>query len=332
MKVLVSGGAGYIGSTVCSALEDEGWTPVIIDSLVTGPREFTHHKIFYHGDIGDQKLLHKIHNENPEISHVIHCAALIVVPDSTKDPEAYYTENVVKSLIFFSQLRDLGIKNIVFSSSASIYDFTHDFKVTEESFIKPHNPYAQSKYMVEMILKDFCQAYGLRGLSLRYFNPIGADPKMRSGMHAANPSHVMGQLVQVARGEKPMFKITGTQWPTVDGTGLRDYIHVWDLARAHVKAIQKFDQIFQQEAQPYCPLNLGTGQGVTVAQLLKTFESVIGRSLPVEKSGPRPGDVAGYYAYPEKAEKLLGWKTELSLKQGMEDALMWWEKKARGFF
>jgi len=243
MKVLITGGAGYIGSTICSALKDHGHTPIILDSLVTGQKAFTRGHIFYKGDIGDKVAVSEIFSDHPDIYATIHCAALIVVPESVEEPYAYYQENVVKSMQFFFQLADLGYPRVVFSSSAAIYDMVPDFMVTEESPLKPNSPYSRTKYMMEMVLSDFTHAYDLQGIALRYFNPIGADPKMRTGMHIEKPSHILGKLVEVALGESPVFNITGTNWPTRDGTGIRDYIHVWDLAQAHIKAVEKFDTV-----------------------------------------------------------------------------------------
>ncbi|NTU74907.1 MAG: UDP-glucose 4-epimerase GalE, partial [Anaerolineaceae bacterium] len=264
--------------------------------------------------------------EHPDIKAVIHCAALIVVPESVTEPYEYYTDNVAKSLELFRILNEVGCKRIVFSSSASIYDVVPGFMVTEESPLKPSSPYARTKFMMEMILKDFCTAYGMRGIALRYFNPIGADPKMRSGIHARFPTHVLGKLVDVAVGKIPEFEITGVDWPTRDGTGIRDYIHVWDLARAHVMAVQDFDRAYEQAGNPesnYLVINLGTGHGVTVRELVTAFEKVYGKPVNQVEKPPRPGDIAGSYASADTAWKLLGWKADLSVEKGIETALQW---------
>lgn len=329
MKVLVTGGAGYIGSTVCSALEDHGHTPIILDSLVRGREEFTKNKIFYKGDIADRTLLEKIFADHPEIKHAIHFAALIVVPESVEKPYEYYRENVGKSLDLFKNLNELGCKNVVFSSSASIYDDVENFMVNEKSPLNPRSPYARTKFMMEMVLKDFCTAYGMKGIALRYFNPIGADPKLRSGAHIENPSHVLGKLVEAALKDDVVFKITGVDWPTRDGSGVRDYIHVWDLAMAHVKAMENFDDAFEK-ADPntsYLAINLGTGNGVTVKELVTAFEKVFGQSIKKEEAPPRPGDVAGSYANADTAKSLLGWEAAHSIEDGIRDALRWEEVK-----
>jgi UDP-glucose 4-epimerase len=328
MKYLITGGAGYIGSTICSALEDTGHTPIILDSLITGREEFTCGRIFYKADIADSAAVETIFREHPDIQATVHCAALIVVPESVTQPYDYYSDNVAKSLELFRTLNRLNHKRVVFSSSAAIYDVVPGFMVTEESPLKPSSPYARTKYMMEMILKDFCSAYGMKGIALRYFNPIGADPKMRSGIHVKEPTHVVGKLVDTAQGKLKEFQITGTDYPTRDGTGIRDYIHVWDLARAHVNAVTNFDQVFARAGNPpdgYLVINLGTGHGVTVRELVTAFEKVYGKTINKRDVPPRPGDIAGSYANADTAKRLLDWQAELSIEQGIADALKWGE-------
>lgn len=330
MKYLITGGAGYIGSTICSALEDAGHTPVVIDSLITGRREFTRDRIFYQADIADTAALERIFQDHPDIRATIHCAALIVVPESTAMPYEYYDDNVTKSLKLFNTLRNLGYGKVVFSSSASIYDVVDGFMVTEAAPLKPSSPYARTKYMMEMILRDFCAAYGMQGIALRYFNPIGADPKMRSGIHVKNPTHVVGKLVDTALGKQDYFEITGTDWTTRDGSGIRDYIHVWDLARAHVNAVVEFDAAFQRAGNPedrYLVINLGTGKGVTVFELVRAFETVWGKEVNKRMAPPRPGDIAGSYANADRAREWLGWEAELSIEQGIAAALQWGKER-----
>ena len=328
MKVLVTGGAGYIGSTICSALLDHGHTPIILDSLVTGRKEFTQGRIFYQADIADRHSLEKIFQEQPDIEATIHCAALIVVPDSVARPYEYYRENVAKSLEMFKTLNDLGCRKVVFSSSASIYAMVPGFMVTENAPLNPGSPYARTKYMMEMILQDLCAAHEVKGIALRYFNPIGADPQMRSGIHIQNPSHVLGKLVDVQMGKIPEFQITGTTWPTRDGTGIRDYIHVWDLALAHIQAVEHFDEAFARSDhsdQHYMAINLGTGHGITVKELVRAFEKVVGQEINKIETAPRPGDVAGAYANADTAKRLLDWEAKLPIEQGITDALKWGE-------
>lgn len=327
MKVLVTGGAGYIGSTIASALEDNGHTPVILDSLVTGQEVFTKGRAFYKGDIADRALLERIFKEHPDISSTIHCAALIVVPESVEQPYLYYRENVCKSLELFKNLEELGYPKVVFSSSASIYAAVPGFKVTEASPKNPSSPYARTKYMMEMVLEDISKATTLRAIVLRYFNPIGADPKYRSGIHVREPSHVLGKLVDTALGKIPEFQITGVDWPTRDGSGIRDYIHIWDLAMAHVKAVEQFDHVMAKTGQTYTVINLGSGNGVTVKELVAAFERVYGKTINKREAPPRPGDVAGAYANADKAWELLGWKTEYSIDEGIKSALEWGNRR-----
>ena len=253
MKVLIAGGAGYIGSTVASACFDAGISPVILDSLVTGRREFTAGRTFYAGDIADGPLIDRIFAEHPDIGAVIHCAALIVVPDSVADPVGYYRANVAKSLEFAAHLLRNGCERLIFSSSAAIYRASEDLSVDEDSPIDPQSPYARTKAVCEAMFADIAAAQPLRVLSLRYFNPIGADPKMRTGLQLRWPTHALGKMIQAA-GEGVPFVITGTDWPTRDGSGLRDYIHVWDLAAAHVAALTGFDAM----PGPVTVINLGT--------------------------------------------------------------------------
>lgn len=323
MKILVTGGAGYIGSTTCSALLDAGHTPVILDSLINGRRAFTDGRIFYQGDIADEALLRRIFADHPDIQAAIHFAALIVVPESVAHPYEYYKENVGKSLELFRLLNELGCKRILFSSSASIYDTKADFMVREEDPLRPMSPYARTKYMMEMVLEDTCRAYGMRGLALRYFNPIGADPAMRTGPYDPAPSHVLGKMVSAAQGKIDEFLLTGTDWPTRDGTGIRDYVHIWDLARAHVRSVERFDEVFAKTGGSYLVINLGTGTGITVRELLDAFERVYGRKIATRVAPPRPGDVAGAYANADRARELLGWQAQRSVEQGIRDALKW---------
>jgi UDP-glucose 4-epimerase len=327
MKVLVTGGAGYIGSTTAKALEEAGHTPVILDSLLTGPLAFVRDRIFYEGDIADRALVRRVVDEHPDIEATIHMAARIVVPESVEKPYEYYRDNVAKSLELFDELTRLGKNRVLFSSSASLYALKDDFEVTEDDRLEPTSPYARTKRMMEEVLQDMATATDLRAIILRYFNPIGSDPDLESGIYAKEPSHVLGQLVMAARGQKDSFTITGTDHPTRDGTGIRDYIHVWDLARAHVRAIEKFDDVLEATGRPSVILNVGTGEGVTVRELVTAFESVFGREVPVTEAPPRPGDAVGAFANVDRSAELLNWHTELSLEDAIASALAWGEKR-----
>ncbi len=319
VKVLVTGGAGYIGSTVASACLDAGIAPVILDSLVAGRREFTRGRDFYEGDIADGALVDKIFAEHSDITAVVHCAALIVVPESVSDPARYYEWNVTKSLEMLRHVQRNGCGRLLFSSSAAIYQPAPD-GVGEDSPIGPASPYARTKAACEGMFADIAAAGELRLVSLRYFNPIGADPRLRTGLQVRYPTHALGKLIE-AHGSGQPFPITGTDYPTRDGTGIRDYVHVWDLAAAHVAALRTFDDVLGQASS--IAINLGTGTGTTVRELLAAFNTVVDRPVAAVEAPRRPGDVPGAYARNERARQLLGWQTRYSVADGIRDSLRW---------
>jgi UDP-glucose 4-epimerase len=323
MKVLVTGGAGYIGSITASALEEYGHTPVNLDSLLTGPRAFARNRIFYQGDIVDRGLIQRIVEEHPDIDCTIHMAARIVVPESMAHPYEYYRDNIAKSLELFDQLVQLQRPRVIFSSSASVYAAAKDFEVFEDSPLNPLSPYARTKHVMEMILGDLAASTRLRAIILRYFNPIGSDPYLRFGVHVRAPSHALGQIVMAARGQREAFIVTGTDYPTRDGTGLRDYIHVWDLALAHVHAVERFDEVLKRTGEPSSIINLGTGSGVTVRELISTVERVLGQQVPVRDAPRRVGDATGGFANVDKARTILKWSTQHTLEDGVRSALAW---------
>src|SRR6266513_1153531 len=318
MKVLIAGGAGYIGSTIACACSDAGISPVILDSLVTGRREFAADHAFYHGDIVDGELIARIFAEHPDIAAVIHCAALIVVPDSVADPVRYYRANVAGSLDFAAHLLRNGCSRLIFSSSAAIYRAGQDLSVDEDSAIDPQSPSARTKAVCEAMLADIAAAEPIRVLSLRYFNPIGADPKMRTGLQLSRPTHALGKIVQAYREGVP-FQITGTDWETRDGSGIRDYVHVWDLAAAHLAALTRFDAL----PGPVTAINLGSGTGTTVRELLAAFNRVAGHPIEAREAPRRPGDVAGAYTRVGRAERLLGWRAQYDVAEGIRHSLQW---------
>lgn len=327
MKVLIAGGAGFIGSTVASACLDSGIVPVLLDNLVTGRKEFTAGRVFYEGDIADGDLVDTVFADHPDIHAVIDCAALIVVPESVSHPLRYYTENVAKGIQFVGHLQRNNCSRLLFSSSASIYAAGDDFTVDEESPLEPLSPYARTKAVFETALRDIASAGGTRVASLRYFNPIGADPSMRSGLQVRRPTHALGKMIEaMTNGEE--FAITGVAWPTRDGSGIRDYIHVWDLAQAHIEALRRFDTLVAASDTPgYQVVNLGTGRGTTVRELLASFEAVTGRPLPSVETGPRPGDNAGAYTRSDRAARLLEWRPRFSLEEGISHTLQWFERR-----
>lgn len=324
MKLLITGGAGYIGSTVATACIEAGIEVVILDDLSTGLRSFGEGRNLYVGDIADGSVVEALLADHPDIDAVIHCAARIVVPESVADPLGYYDTNVGKTVVLLRRLRDAGIPRIVFSSSASVYAGETGDGVDESGRLAPSSPYAKTKAMVEDILEDAATAGDFRAIALRYFNPIGADPRLRTGLQNPTPSHALGKIMQARAAGEP-FTITGTDWATRDGSGLRDYIHVWDLALAHVAAVQKFDEVATPD-DPYQVINVGTGDGVTVRELVAAFERVTGEPLAVTETDPRPGDQAGAFAIVDRAAAVLGWRAERSVDDGVRDALAWAER------
>jgi UDP-glucose 4-epimerase len=320
VKVLIAGGAGNIGSTVGSACLDAGITPVILDNLVTGRREFAEGRAFYEGDICDGALIDKIFTEHPDIYAVVHCAALIVVPDSMADPLRYYQWNVAKSLDLMRHLLANDCRRLIFSSSAAIYEPGDDQAVDESSPIGPSSPYARTKAACEQMFADVAAAEPMKVLSLRYFNPIGADPKLRTGLQLPRPSHALGKLIQAHESGQP-FQITGTDYPTRDGSGLRDYVHIWDLAAAHVAALTSFDDVLGDAGS--VAINLGTGTGTTVRELLTAFNNVVESPVAAVEAPRRPGDAAGAYTRTDKAKKLLNWESTYTVAEGIVDSLRW---------
>ncbi len=320
MKVLITGGAGYIGSTVASACLDAGITPVILDSLVTGRREFASGPRFYEGDIADGALVDKIFGTHPDIAAVVHCAALIVVPESVAEPVRYYQANVAKSLELAAHLLRNGCTRLLFSSTGSFYQPSPDGSVDEDSPIAPGSPYSRTKALCEAMFADIAAGTPLRVVSLRYFNPIGADPQLRTGLQTRYPTHALGKLIQAHESGEP-FQITGTDYPTRDGSGIRDYVHVWDLAAAHVAALTAFDEVLGQATS--IAINLGTGMGTTVRELVAAFNSVVERPVDIVQAPRRPGDVAGAFTRSDRAKRLLNWQPRYSIADGIADSLRW---------
>jgi UDP-glucose 4-epimerase len=325
MKVLITGGAGYIGSTIASACLDAGIVPVILDSLATGRRLLVNGRAFYHGDISDGPLIDRIYADHPDLAAVIHCAALISVPESVADPARYYVENVAKALQLVEHTVRNGGRRFIFSSSAAVYENISSGAVDEGAAVNPQSPYGRSKLMAERMFEDLSAAGQLDVISLRYFNPVGADPGLRTGLPTLNRGHALGKLID-AHAKRRVFDITGVSWPTRDGSGIRDYVHVWDLAQGHVAALRKFADVFAGTTGRYEVINLGSGRGTTVREMIQAFESVVGEPVQVREAEPRPGDVVGCYAATDKAGRLLDWYPKLSLADGIRTSLEWRRK------
>ena len=241
-----------------------------------------------------------------------------MVPESVSAPLTYYENNVAKSITLLRELSALGVRRFILSSTASMYEAGDDYMVDESAAIAPQSPYSASKWMLERILRDFAAT----GDS----NPIGAAPAMRSGLQDPKPTHALGKMIEAYQNQG-VFTVTGIDWPTRDGSGLRDYVHVWDLARAHVAALQNFDKVIASSAiDGFDIINLGTGTGTTVFELVDAFKDATGKPLDVQTAPPRLGDVAGCATLTAKAERLLGWRAELSIADGVKDSLKWAEK------
>jgi len=323
VKVLITGGAGYIGSTIASCCLDAGITPVILDDFSTGLRVFGQRFTCYEGDVAEVDLLERVFTEHPDIDAVIHCAAKIVVPESVEWPLVYYDNNVGKAITLLSAMERFGVCRFVLSSTASMYEPGPDYMVDETSAVDPQSPYAASKWLLERVLRDTAATGRLSVMALRYFNPIGADPSLRTGLQNPAPTHALGKMIAAHTAGEP-FTVTGVDWPTRDGSGLRDYIHVWDLARAHVAVLQRFDSVVGESG--YDVINLGTGQGTTVFELAEAFGEATGTPLEVRTGPARPGDVVGSASRTDKAQSVLGWSAELSLVDGVRHSLAWSEK------
>lgn len=326
MKVLITGGAGYIGSTIAACCVDSGLTPVIIDDYSKGLRQFAQPYANYEGDIADSSLIGRILSERPDIEAVIHCAAKIVVPESVSAPLEYYDNNVAKTIALLRTLTSHGVTRFILSSTASMYQAGEDYMVDETAMVAPKSPYSASKWMLERILRDFTATGEMNAIALRYFNPIGADPSMRCGLQDPAPTHALGKMIEAYRAGGT-FTVTGVDWPTRDGSALRDYVHVWDLARAHIAALENFDKVMSQSAERgYDVINLGTGTGTTVFELVDAFGKATGHPLDVKTAPPRLGDVVGCATLTAKAKRLLGWSAELSIEDGVRGSLEWAEK------
>lgn len=334
MNILVTGGAGYIGSHTCVELLDSGYGVVVIDNLCNSEDEslrrvekITGKKLkFYKGDIRDLALLKKIFSEN-KIDAVIHFAGLKAVGESVKIPLEYYENNIGGTLTLCKAMHEAGVKNIIFSSSATVYGAPKTVPVREDFPLSATNPYGRTKLMIEEILQDFYVAdNGWNVTILRYFNPIGAH---KSGIIGENPrgipNNLMPYITQVATGKLEKLRVFGNDYPTPDGTGIRDYIHVVDLAKGHVAALKN------ASAPGVHIYNLGTGKGYSVLEVVSAFEKASGVKIPYEIAPRRPGDIAEVYADPSKAYNELGWKAELGIEEMCEDSWRWQSTNPDGY-
>ncbi|RVU84044.1 UDP-glucose 4-epimerase GalE [Leucothrix sargassi] len=337
MKILVTGGAGYIGSHTCIELIESGYTPVVYDNLSNSStvaldrvKQITGQTIdFVEGDIRDaDKLKETIKAHNIEAA--IHFAGLKAVGESVAKPLMYYDNNVSGSVTLFEAMAECNVKKIIFSSSATVYGDPASVPILEDFPISATNPYGQSKLMVEEMLRDLYKSDNSWNVSLlRYFNPVGAHV---SGLIGEDPSDIPNNLMPyisgVAVGRYEKLSVFGSDYPTVDGTGVRDYIHVVDLAKGHVKALQAFDN---PEVGNLFTVNLGTGKGFSVLEMVNAFAKASSKEVAYQIVDRRPGDVACCYADTGLAEKLLGWKAEKDITAMCEDTWRWQSNNPEGY-
>jgi UDP-glucose 4-epimerase len=321
MAILVSGGAGYIGSHMVLELLDRGEPVVVLDDLSTGfwwalPKEVT----LVRGDMGDQALVEHVIAEHG-ITEIAHFAAKIVVPDSVSDPLGYYLNNTVKTRALLESAVRGGVKHVIFSSTAAVYGEPPVSPVPEDIALNPINPYGRSKLMSEWMLGDVARAHGLTYVALRYFNVAGADPKGRSGQSSPNATHLIKVACQAALGQRAGLEVFGTDYQTPDGTCVRDYIHVTDLARAHLAALDHL-----RGGGANLTLNCGYGRGYSVKEVIEVVKQVSGIDFPVKLSGRRAGDPASLVAKAERIRAELGWQPEHDdLDEIVRQALAWEE-------
>ena len=337
MKILVTGGAGYIGSHTCVELLQKGYEVVIVDNLSNSSKKAVERveKItgkavaFYENDILDKDSLERIFDAHADIAAVIHFAGLKAVGESVAKPMEYYHNNITGTLILCDVMRNHNVKNIIFSSSATVYGDPAMIPITEECPKgQPTNPYGWTKSMLEQVLTDIHTADPeWNVVLLRYFNPIGAH---KSGMIGEDPKGIPNNLLpyiaQVAIGKLECLGVFGNDYDTPDGTGVRDYIHVVDLAAGHVKAIEKL-----KDNSGVCIYNLGTGNGYSVLQVLHAFEKACGHEIAYQIKPRRPGDIATCYCAPKKAREELGWTAQYGIEEMCADSWNWQSKNPNGY-
>jgi UDP-glucose 4-epimerase len=333
--ILVTGGAGYIGSHTCVALLDDGYDVVVIDNLVNSNRkslerveQITGKQVaFYDADVRDAAALEQIFERHP-VTGAIHFAALKAVGESVAKPIDYYQNNIGSLLTLLDVMRKRNVKQFVFSSSATVYGVPETSPIDESFPLSATNPYGQSKLIAEQILRDVeVSDPSWRIATLRYFNPVGAHESGLIGEAPGGiPNNLMPYVAQVAVGKREKLSVFGGDYDTPDGTGVRDYIHVVDLAQGHIKALDaltKHDKSFV--------VNLGTGQGYSVLEVVRAFEKASGRPVPYEIVARRPGDIAQCFANPAAAEKILGWRAQHGIERMCVDHWRWQERNPNGF-
>ncbi|HEX7064275.1 MAG TPA: UDP-glucose 4-epimerase GalE [Bacillales bacterium] len=335
MAILVTGGAGYIGSHTCVELLNADYELVVVDNLSNSNqeslkrvREITGKSFaFYHVDLLDKQGLDRVFSEN-HIEAVIHFAGLKAVGESVEMPLRYYHNNLTGTFVLCEVMQRHGVHKLVFSSSATVYGMQEKVPLSEELPLSATNPYGRTKLMIEQILQDLFVADENWGIALlRYFNPIGAHKSGRIGEDPNGiPNNLTPYITQVAVGKLPELKVFGDDYPTEDGTGVRDYIHVVDLAIGHLKALEKV--LASPGVNAY---NLGTGVGYSVLDMIKAFEKAVGATIPYSIAERRPGDIAVSYADPSKAKRELGWSAKRGLEEMCEDSWRWQKRNPKGY-
>jgi UDP-arabinose 4-epimerase len=304
--VLVTGGAGYIGSHACKVLAQAGYQPVVFDNLSRGHRTAVRWGPLVEGDLTERdKLTTTL--EHHRISAVMHFAAFAYVGESVTDPARYYANNLVGTLSLLETMRDAGVDKLVFSSTCATYGTPTELPIRESSPQRPVNPYGETKLAIERALHWYGEAYGLRSVSLRYFNAAGADPEGEIGEWHEPETHLVPLVLEAAIGERRQVDIYGTDYPTPDGTAIRDYIHVQDLAEAHLRALKHL-----RAGRHSVALNLGTGRGHSVREVIRAAEAASGKSIACRETARRPGDPPVLVADPSLAAEVLGWRTRIS--------------------
>ena len=335
MKILVTGGAGYIGSHACVELLNAGYEVVVVDNLSNSKeealrrvQEITGKSLkFYKADLLDAEALDTIFKQE-SIDAVMHFAGLKAVGESVSIPLYYYHNNITGTLLLCKAMQKYGVKNMVFSSSATVYGDPSRVPITEDFPLSATNPYGQTKLMIEQILRDLYKSDNSFNIAiLRYFNPVGAH---KSGLIGEDPKGIPNNLVpyitQVAAGKLDELKVFGNDYPTPDGTGVRDYIHVVDLVLGHLKALDKL-----MTNPGVVTYNLGTGKGYSVLEMVNAFRKVTGKPIPYKIVDRRPGDIASCYADPSKANKELGWRATRGLEEMCQDAWRWQSNNPNGY-
>jgi len=333
-KILVTGGLGFIGSHVVVELQSSGFDVVIIDDVSNSKievldqiTEITNVKPdFYQIDLRDKEAVHNFFNENV-IDGVIHFAAFKAVGESVQKPLDYYENNINALVYLLQEMKDRNIDHFIFSSSCTVYGQADELPITEQEPIKPaESPYGNTKQIGEEIIKDSCKAYDMNAIALRYFNPIGAHESIKIGeLPLGVPQNLIPFITQTAAGIREELAVFGDDYPTPDGTAIRDYIHVVDLAKAHVKALERL--LNKENEENFEFFNLGTGKGSSVMEIIKSFEKVTQQSLNYKITDRREGDITAAYADTTKANVVLGWKPQETLEEALLSAWKWQQKQ-----